>query len=74
MKEVDILKIKKITKFILAAFTVILLGAGGFLLWYFRPVSAVTGQAPEEAYQNGTPAFYRREQYYPLKRLSLIHI
>lgn len=67
----DTLRRKKFIKIILAVFTVVLLGAGGFLLWYFRPVSAVTGQAPEEAYRSGTPAFYRREQYYPMERGAL---
>lgn len=56
---------------ILIVLTVILLGSAGFLLWYFRPVSAVSGQAPEEAYRSGTPAFYRRENYSPWERGAL---
>lgn len=66
----------KALKITIITFAAVLAGAGGLVLWYFRPmpVSPMTGKAPDEAYRNGTPGFYKRESYYAWDRGPLTEI
>ena len=43
--------------------TLMVLVIAGVIIWFFKPIRAVTGQASEEAYQIGQPTYFRAETF-----------
>ncbi len=63
-------------KYLLIILPVLVLTAGGILVWYLTGgfMSPVTGRIEDEDYRAGNRKYYRREQYFPLQRGVLSEI
>lgn len=73
-KEAFYMKKMKTRKIVIITGIAVLLAAAGITYWFFRPVGAVSGQAPDEAYRSGRPAYYRKEIFYPWDRGKLTEL
>lgn len=57
-------------KYIIIFLAILLISAGGFLIWYLTGgfLSAATIQISDEDYREGNVRYVRREEYFPLSR------